>query len=101
MRRLLAATVLAAVTGCSGTSSDESGTSASCSDVWQDGKTLPANYEGCKLPDGSLQVATFHDCGGRKLNTYGNAWAFAGGEIHQVTGEVAADPAYRLAFNNC
>ena len=95
---LAAAALLAAVTACS-SSSDDQGTPA-CADVWQAGHTLPAGYEGCTLPDGSLQAAVTSDCAAGKLTTYQDAWAYIGGKVHE-TSELATDAGYKDAFNDC
>lgn len=121
MRRLTTVAVLAlALTACGGgdDEAEEGGTTApetsessseaaepavpTCSDVWQEGQSLPADYEGC-MDGETLVVATFLSCSdGRSLYTYEgvepNLFAFDTDAI-QVGG--AADRAYSDAYGEC
>lgn len=72
-----------------------------CSQVWQTGQTLPANYAGCSN-GGTVEAAVEHACkSGPGLVAYGNSWAQLGGPIQTAQGELAADPAYKAAFDGC
>lgn len=125
MRRLVVLPLLAlvALAGCSGggdgnrsdgSTSQPSGPVASddppsaapvapsCGDVWSEGDTLPADYDGC-MEGATLLVATSFTCSdGRNLYTYEgvepNLFAF-GGEAIQVGG--ASDSNYASAYAEC
>lgn len=103
MRYLIGAFLAAvALAGCS--SSDDSSNSnstPSCADVWQPGATLPADYQGCRRADGTLEAAVAITCDGPDLVTYGSiSFAFLGGTVHRVS-ELATDPSYKAALDRC
>lgn len=52
-----------------------------CSEVWVEGKTLPANYHGC-TDGGDITTSLIIDCiGDLKFTTYDRFHAFLGGTI--------------------
>lgn len=101
---LTAAALLVALAACSSQADEpapkkdaQSGTPA-CSDVWQEGATLPADYEGCETAD-TIEAAVYYDCAdGTRLTTFQDKWwALAGEKVH-------ADPdgsGYSEAFAAC
>ena len=65
-----------------------------CADVWVEGKTLPADYEGCNDGDTFVVLTTVGDC---ELASYeGDEEFFAnlGGTISKVDPSLADDPEY-------
>ncbi|MFD7157974.1 hypothetical protein ACFV9C_25455 [Kribbella sp. NPDC059898] len=72
-----------------------------CADVWVAGQVLPADYNGC-THDNTTEAAVGHACKtGGDLIAYGKAWAQLGQPIKVAKGELAADRAYKAAFNGC
>lgn len=112
MRLLLGMVLLAALTACgSSNSDDKAGTSTNsgsgspkCADVWVAGKTLPGGYDGCMNDDGSIEAFVTSDCeDGGELGSYDDRfWVrLPGGKITAVQGEMADDPAYKAAYDAC
>ena len=73
-----------------------------CSSVWQDGSTLPSDYDGCMDGD-TFEVLITRDCAdGSKLTTFQDRfYAVLGGTIHESEGEQADDAGYARAWHEC
>lgn len=107
MQRLIGAAVLAIVlSGCSAplkkhADSGDDSSSPACTKVWQDGATLPKDYQGCTRPDGDLEAAVTIKCdsGEGTFTTYeDNYFALLGGTITKASSD---SDAYAAAYAKC
>lgn len=78
---------------------DERASLPACADVWQDGATLPDDYDGCMEGD-MLVVAVTLDCTtGSGFTTFEDRmFARMGGVIDEDDSD---SPSYRKAWNDC
>lgn len=104
--------LLLALTSCSSSDGDNknpnedggpTSESASCADIWVAGNTLPSDYDGCEISADLLEAAAVSECAdGSKWTGYDDRfYAKLGGKIHEVTGEMADDRAYKLFVDEC
>lgn len=73
----------------------------SCGEVWVDGATLPAKYDGCVRPDGSIEAAVVYDCDsgiGRFTGYDDRFFALLGGKITEAGSD---SPEYGAAYEEC
>lgn len=83
--RLAAATALGLMLpllGCSAESANDPSSLRECSDVWDEGATLPTSYSGCTV-GGQLIAPELLECNsaGERWTTYDHFAAVLGGEI--------------------
>lgn len=72
-----------------------------CTEVWQDGETLPADYSGC-VADGEPVAAKRQRCAsGQVLVTYADRYYAAAGQVINDVGELASSKAYQRAERAC
>lgn len=91
-----------ATTDDSAQESDD-GVYPACDEVWVPGQTVPAAYDGC-LDGDTIEGAASFDCtDGTSLQSFRDElWALGDGPIaEKTTPEIAADPAYKAAYDTC
>lgn len=114
MRTLTAlALTLLALTACSSNNDDNDDTSGStdagslpaCTDIWVEGNTLPADYDGCQNDNDTIEAAVTQTCtNGDTFTGYDDRyWAILGGEIKDAgaTDATADDPEYQADYEQC
>ena len=104
---VFASLVLVGCGGSSGSAPDSKADSSGvpqCSDVWQDGKTLPDDYEGC-VEGGAIEAAVARDCDGWSLVSYESEarsfWTTPGMKIVAGGADMLANPDYVAASEAC
>ncbi len=65
-----------------------------CSNVWQEGKTVPADYDGCQNSGKLYKRVKAGPC---IVAWDGRGWAKPNGPAHQVTGKLSLNSTYDAA----
>lgn len=110
---LVAALVAAALGGCGREPDDNApgqraidkavaGNAPACSQVWVEGRTLPASYRGCN-DGGVLEAAVRYDCldGGSMAIYAERFYARLGGPVIAVEGDISEDERYAEFWHDC
>ena len=73
-----------------------------CGATWADEQKLPRGYRGCREGDQAVKAEARPCSFGRPLVTYDDRfWAVPSGVIHEASGSLEKDPAYRSDLKSC
>ncbi len=73
-----------------------------CGATWADEQKLPRGYRGCREGDQAVKAESRYCSFGRPLVTYDDRfWAVPTGVIHEASGSLEKDPAYRSDLKSC
>lgn len=89
--------------GVGAAGADAPRTDPACAEVWVEGRTLPADYDGCLDVDGTRSGAPYRECAdGARFVSWQGSWAVTGGPVVSAgTGAAAADPAHGDVLAAC
>ncbi len=74
-----------------------------CSQVWEQGSTIPRTYQGCADKAGSyVERDTLACSSGQRVVRYGDRfWGVLGGTINEANGSLDDDHDYKVSMRNC
>jgi hypothetical protein len=73
-----------------------------CGEVWQDGRTLPGGYKGCREGDAYVRAERRYCEFGKPLITYADHfYAVRAGRIHETSSSLERDRGYKSALASC
>lgn len=74
-----------------------------CTEVWQEGETIPRGYQGCADETGAFVERDVLGCSsGQRMVRYGDRfWGVLGGTVNEADGSLDDDRDYKASMRNC